>query len=44
MPNTLITIGAAVLIAALAVVTRTLLLIRRFAPSVARHRSQVEFG
>jgi uncharacterized membrane protein YdjX (TVP38/TMEM64 family) len=42
--NTLITIGAAVLIVALAVLTRTLLLIRRFAPSVARHRSRVEFG
>jgi uncharacterized membrane protein YdjX (TVP38/TMEM64 family) len=42
--NALITLGAAVLIVALAVLTRTLLLARRFAPSVARHRSRVEFG
>jgi len=44
LSNTLVTIGAALLIGAVAVLTRTLLLIRRFAPSMARHRSRVEFG
>ena len=44
LSSTLITIGAAVLLGAIAVVTRAVLLIRRFAPSMARHRSQVEFG
>jgi phospholipase D1/2 len=44
LSNALITIGAAILIVAVAAVTRTLLLTRRFAPFVARHRSQVEFG
>ena len=44
LSSTLITIGAAVLLGALAVVMRAVLLIRRFAPSMARHRSQVEFG
>jgi uncharacterized membrane protein YdjX (TVP38/TMEM64 family) len=44
LSNTLITIGVTVLIGLLAVLTRTVLLTRRFAPSVARHRSRVEFG
>jgi uncharacterized membrane protein YdjX (TVP38/TMEM64 family) len=42
--NTLITAGAAALITAAAVVIRTFLLMRRFAPSVGRHRSRAEFG
>ena len=42
--NVLITVGAAVLMFVVAALARTLLLIRRFAPSVARHRSGAEFG
>jgi phospholipase D1/2 len=42
--NMLITVGAAVLMFVVAALARTLLLIRRFAPSVARHRSRAEFG
>lgn len=42
--NTLITAGAAALITVAAVVIRTFLLMRRFAPSVGRHRSRAEFG
>jgi len=42
--NMLITVVAAVLMFVVAALARTLLLIRRFAPSVARHRSRAEFG
>jgi phosphatidylserine/phosphatidylglycerophosphate/cardiolipin synthase-like enzyme/uncharacterized membrane protein YdjX (TVP38/TMEM64 family) len=42
--HVLITIGAAVLVAAGAAVLRTLLLIRQFAPSVSNQRARAEFG
>jgi uncharacterized membrane protein YdjX (TVP38/TMEM64 family) len=44
MSHGLITIGAAVLLTALAAILRTLLLIRQFAPSVSDHRARAEFG
>jgi phospholipase D1/2 len=44
LSNALITIGAAITIVAGAALARTLLLTRRFAPFVARHRSRVELG
>jgi hypothetical protein len=40
----LITIGAAILLAALGVVLRMLLRFRQFAPSVSRQRQRAEFG
>jgi phospholipase D1/2 len=44
MSNSLATIGTAVLLLILASAIRTFLLIRQFAPSVARHRDRAEFG
>jgi phospholipase D1/2 len=42
--NALLTAVTAVLLVAIAALVRTFLLIRRFAPSVARHRARAEFG
>ena len=42
--NALITMGAAVLLFALASALRALLLIRQFAPAVSGHRGRAEFG
>jgi phosphatidylserine/phosphatidylglycerophosphate/cardiolipin synthase-like enzyme/uncharacterized membrane protein YdjX (TVP38/TMEM64 family) len=42
--NGLMTVGAALALAACAAVLRTFLLIRQFAPSVTRHRERAEFG
>jgi uncharacterized membrane protein YdjX (TVP38/TMEM64 family) len=42
--NWSITIGAALLLIALAVVLRAFLLTRQFAPSVSHHRNRAEFG
>jgi phosphatidylserine/phosphatidylglycerophosphate/cardiolipin synthase-like enzyme/uncharacterized membrane protein YdjX (TVP38/TMEM64 family) len=44
MSNALTTIAVAVLLVVLAAAIRTLLLIRQFGPSVARHRDRAEFG
>ncbi len=44
LSNALTTITVAVLLIVLANAIRTLLLIRQFAPSVARHRDRAEFG
>ena len=44
LANALTTIAGAVLLIVLVGVARTLLLIRQFAPSVARHRDRAEFG
>jgi uncharacterized membrane protein YdjX (TVP38/TMEM64 family) len=44
MSNALATIAVAVLLVVLAAAIRTLLLIRQFGPSVARHRDRAEFG
>jgi uncharacterized membrane protein YdjX (TVP38/TMEM64 family) len=44
LTNALITAAAALILVAAAALVRTLLLIRRFAPSVARHRTRAEFG
>jgi phosphatidylserine/phosphatidylglycerophosphate/cardiolipin synthase-like enzyme/uncharacterized membrane protein YdjX (TVP38/TMEM64 family) len=44
IPDLLLTAGAALLLLALAATARTLLLIRRFAPSLASHRTRAEFG
>ena len=44
MANGLATFGAAVLLLMLAAVVRMFLLIRQFAPSVARQRARAEFG
>jgi phosphatidylserine/phosphatidylglycerophosphate/cardiolipin synthase-like enzyme/uncharacterized membrane protein YdjX (TVP38/TMEM64 family) len=42
--NLLLTVGAALLLVTAAALIRTLLLIRRFAPILASHRTQAEFG
>jgi hypothetical protein len=42
--NVLLTVGAAVTLVALAALVRTVLLLRRFVPSLARHRSRAAFG
>jgi phosphatidylserine/phosphatidylglycerophosphate/cardiolipin synthase-like enzyme/uncharacterized membrane protein YdjX (TVP38/TMEM64 family) len=42
--NVLITAGAAVLLVGVAAAVRAIVLVRRFAPSVARHRARAEFG
>ena len=42
--NALLTIGAAVLLFALASALRALLLMRQFAPAVSGHRGRAEFG
>jgi uncharacterized membrane protein YdjX (TVP38/TMEM64 family) len=42
--NLLLTVGAALLVVTAAALIRTLLLIRRFAPTLASHRTQAEFG
>jgi phosphatidylserine/phosphatidylglycerophosphate/cardiolipin synthase-like enzyme/uncharacterized membrane protein YdjX (TVP38/TMEM64 family) len=42
--NVLLTAGAALLLVVLAALVRTLLLIRRLAPSLASHRTRAEFG
>jgi uncharacterized membrane protein YdjX (TVP38/TMEM64 family) len=42
--NLLLTVGAALLVVTAAALMRTLLLIRRFAPILASHRTQAEFG
>jgi uncharacterized membrane protein YdjX (TVP38/TMEM64 family) len=42
--NALITLGAALLLIALAAGLRAFLLIRQFAPAVSRHRDRAEFG
>ena len=39
-----VVVGLALLLLALAATARTLLLIRRFAPSLASHRTRAEFG
>jgi hypothetical protein len=44
MSNALIVVGAALLLMAVAAALRTVLLIRRFAPSVTSHRTRAEFG
>jgi phospholipase D1/2 len=44
LSNALLTAVTAVLLVATAALVRTLLLIRRFAPSVASHRARAEFG
>jgi phosphatidylserine/phosphatidylglycerophosphate/cardiolipin synthase-like enzyme/uncharacterized membrane protein YdjX (TVP38/TMEM64 family) len=44
LSNALLTFGAALLLAAVATVVRTILLVRRFAPSVESHRTRAEFG
>jgi phospholipase D1/2 len=44
LSNALTTMTVAVLLVVLASAIRTLLLIRQFAPSVARHRDRAEFG
>jgi hypothetical protein len=44
MSNGLMTVGAAILLTALAAVLRTFLLIRQFAPSVSNQRVRAEFG
>ena len=44
LSNALLAAVTAVLLVAIAVLVRTLLLIRRFAPSVASHRARAEFG
>ena len=44
LSNALIVIGAMVTIVAAAVALRTILLMRRLAPSVTRHRTGAEFG
>jgi uncharacterized membrane protein YdjX (TVP38/TMEM64 family) len=44
LSNALLTFGAALLAAGAAAVVRTILLVRRFAPSVASHRTRAEFG
>jgi len=44
LSNVLLTFGAALLLAGAATVVRTMLLIRRYAPSVASHRTRAEFG
>jgi uncharacterized membrane protein YdjX (TVP38/TMEM64 family) len=42
--NALLTIGAAILLTALAAVLRTFLLLRQFAPRVSNQRARAEFG
>jgi uncharacterized membrane protein YdjX (TVP38/TMEM64 family) len=44
LSNALLTALTAVLLVAVAALVRTLLLLRRFAPSVASHRARAEFG
>jgi hypothetical protein len=44
LPNLLLAVGASLLLVTAAALIRTLLLIRRFAPTLASHRAQAEFG
>jgi uncharacterized membrane protein YdjX (TVP38/TMEM64 family) len=44
LPNGLLTIGAAIVLLAIAAGVRTFLLIRQFASSVSRQRTRAEFG
>jgi uncharacterized membrane protein YdjX (TVP38/TMEM64 family) len=44
LSNALLTFGAALLLAVGATVVRTVLLVRRLAPSVESHRTRAEFG
>jgi uncharacterized membrane protein YdjX (TVP38/TMEM64 family) len=44
LSNVLITLAAAALVIVVAALVRALLLLRRYGPSVARHRARAEFG